>query len=141
MFIFLTCSQVLGCADLSSWLRPHTYPPDFRYITREELRSAMWQLAYHSRELNQEMRSPESAEQHRPEIVDHLRAMEQAAASLDKSGWPTNHPLIDMNLASFRRDLRVAREAVEHDPPNFLLAGPLAGTCVYCHGGGQSSDR
>ncbi len=54
--------------------------------------------------------------------------------TLDQSGWPTNHPNVDMNLPGFRRDLKFAREAVEHDPPNFLVAGPVIGACVQCHG-------
>ena len=69
------------------------------------------------------------------EIIENLQAMERAAGQLDQSGWPTNHPLIDMNLTKFLRDIRFARESVERDPPNFLLAGPLMGACVYCHGG------
>ena len=139
--LLIECVLALGCGDFARWLRPHTYPPDFRYVTRDQIRSTMWQLAYHSRELNQLMRSPEMAQQHRTEIGEHLRAMEQAAANLDQSGWPTNHPLVDMNLANFRRDLKFARESVERGPPNFLLAAPLSGACVYCHGGGQPGNR
>lgn len=127
--------QLLGCAGAAKQVRQFTYPPDFRYITREELRSTMWQLAYHSRELNQLMRGPDTPQQHRVEIIEQLRAMESAAGRLSQSGWPSNHPLIDMNLASFRQDIRTAREAVERDPPNFLLAAPVTGACVYCHGG------
>ena len=44
------------------------------------------------------------------------------------------HLLIDMNLPSFRRDLELAREAIEREPANSLLAGPITGACVYCHG-------
>jgi len=125
--------QVLGCTDVAKQVRQYTYPPDFRYISREELRSTMWQLAYHSRELNQLMRGPDTPQQHRDEIIEQLRAMEIAAASLAKSGWPSNHPLIDKRLPIFRQDLKTAREAVEHDPPNFLLVGRVTGACVYCH--------
>lgn len=95
----------------------------------------MWQLAFHSRELDRLIRSPETPLKNRSEILDQLVAMERAAEKLDRSGWPTNHPLIDMNLSNFRRDIRLAREAAERDPPNFMLASPLAGACVYCHGG------
>jgi len=125
--------QLLGCVDTAKQVRQYTYPPDFRYITREELRSTMWQLAYHLRELNQLMRGPDTPEQHRQEIIDQLRAMESAATRL--GGWPSNHPLVEMNLPSFRRDIRTAREAVERDPPDFLLAGAITGACVYCHRG------
>jgi hypothetical protein len=129
------CVELLGCAGVAKQVRQYTYPPDFRYITRDELRSTMWQLAYHSRELSQLMRGPDTPQQHRGEIIEQLRAMESAAARLGQSGWSSNHPLIDMNLPSFRRDIKGALEAVEHDPPNFLLVGPVTGACVYCHGG------
>ena len=135
VFFVVCLGFFVGCADLTRRLRQHTYPPDFRYISREQLQSTMWQLAFYSRELDRLIRSPETPVNHRSEILAQLRAMEQAAEKLDRSGWPTNHPLIDMNLSNFRRDIRLAREAVERDPPNFMLASPLAGACVYCHGG------
>jgi len=93
------------------------------------------ELAYHTRELNRLMRAPENPLQRRREIIANLQAMERAAGQLDQSGWPTNHPLIDMNLGNFLRDIRMAEQAVEREPPDFLLAAPLAGACVYCHGG------
>jgi hypothetical protein len=58
--------------------------------------------------------------------------MEAATRSLDTAGWPTNHPLIDMNMPKFRQDIRQAR-AVEHDPPNYAIVYSLTGACVYCH--------
>ena len=128
-------TQALACAGFGPWLRQYTYPPDFRYITPEELHSTMWQLAYHSRELHRLMSLSSTPQLYRSDILEQLRGMERAAEKLDQSGWPTNHPLVDMNLANFRRDIRTAREAVEREPPNFLLAGPLTGACVYCHGG------
>jgi len=134
--IFLTLTMAAsGCGGFGKWLRQYTYPPDFRYITPEELHSTMWQLAYHSRELHRLMRLSGDPQLYRGEILEQLRGMERAAEKLNQSGWPTNHPLVDMNLANFRNDIRTAREAVEREPPNFLLAAPLTGACVYCHGG------
>jgi hypothetical protein len=134
--IFLILStQALACAGFAPWLRQYTYPPDFRYITPEELHSTMWQLAYHSRELHRLMSLSDTPQLYRSDIFEQLRGMERATEKLDQSGWPSNHPLVDMNLANFKRDIRTALEAVEREPPNFLLAGPLTGACVYCHGG------
>ena len=134
-FAALLALQLIGCADFARWVRQYTYPPEFRYLERDEVRSTMRELAFHSRELNQLMQSSDGPQTQRTEIIMHLRAMEQAAEKLDQSGWPTNHPLIDMNLPSLRRDIKFAREAIEREPPNFLLAGPVTGACVYCHGG------
>jgi hypothetical protein len=134
-FAALIVLQLIGCADFARWVRQYTYPPEFRYLERDEVRSTMRQLAFHSRELNQLIQSSDGPQKSRSEIIMHLRAMEEAAQKLDQSGWPTNHPMIDMNLPSLRRDIKFAREAIEREPPNFLLAGPVTGACVYCHGG------
>jgi hypothetical protein len=135
LFAALLALSLMGCADFARWLRQYTYPPEFRYLEREEVRATMHQLASHSHALNQLIQSSDGPQAQRTEIIAHLKAMEEAAMRLDQSGWPSNHPMIDMNLPKFRRDLRFAREALERDPPNFLLAGPLTGACVYCHGG------
>ena len=132
--ILLLLAGIAGCTDVARWMRQYTYPPDFRYVERDQLRSAMWQLAYHSRELNRVMGVTDNQPPDRAAVIAQLQAMEQAASRLDTTGSRTNHPLIDMNLAKFRRDLRFAREAVERDPPNYLLASHLSGACVYCHG-------
>jgi hypothetical protein len=125
--------QISSCADFSAWVRQYTYPPTFHYITDEQLRSTMWRLAYHSRELRELMVSPDETAAHRAEVLQHLRVMEQATIDLNRTGWPTNHPLIDANRSSLLQDIRTAQEAVSRDPPNFLLAGAVSGACAYCH--------
>jgi hypothetical protein len=133
MILGLVLLQVLGCVGFAGWVRQYTYPPTFHYITDEQLRSTMWRLAYHSRELRELMVSPDETAAHRAEVLQHLRVMEQATIDLNRTGWPTNHPLIDANWSSLLQDIRTAQEAVSRDPPNFLLAGAVSGACAYCH--------
>ena len=135
LFTALMMLQLTGCADFARWVRQYTYPSEFRYVERDDVRSAMRQLAFHSRELNQLIQSDDASEQRRSEILSHLGAMEAAAEKLDQSGWPTNHPTIETNLPKFRRDLKFAREAIEREPPNYPFVGPVTGACSYCHGG------
>ena len=111
--------QLLGCADFAGWVRQYTYPPTFHYISTEQLRSTMWRLAYHSRELNQLLRSTGTIESNRKEILEHLGAMEQAATELNRTGWPSNHPLIDENRSNFLRDIKMAGDAIRREPPTF----------------------
>ena len=132
----LGASAFVGCIDFSAWMRRHTYPPEFQYITREQLSTAMWQLAQHVDELDRIMKGPAPIDEHRRrEIVQHLNAMERATGALGVEGWRSNHPLVDANLEMFRRDIVLAREAVEAYPPNYFMVGVLYGACVYCHGG------
>ncbi len=125
--------QASSCADFAARLRQHTYPPTFHYITDEQLRSTMWRLAYHSRALRELMTSPEETATQRAKVLEHLRLMEQATVDLNRTGWPTNHPLVDAKRSNFLQDIITAQDAVSRDPPNFLLAGAVSGACVYCH--------
>jgi len=133
MLAMVIAVQVSGCSDLARWVRQYTYPAEFRYVERQDVRGAMRELASHSRQLNDLLLQEDSPEKHRGEMIEHLRAMEQAAAKLDQSGWPTNHPKVDTNLPAFRRDLKLAREGIEREPPNYLLAVLLRGACDNCH--------
>ena len=137
LILLISCllgAQACSCADVGARLRQYTYPPTFHYISNEQLRSTMWQLAFHSRELRVLMASPEKTAVNRPEVLQHLRAMEQVMIDLNRTGWPTNHPMVDANRPSFLQDIRTAQDAVSRDPPNFFLAGALSGACAYCHG-------
>ncbi|HEX6174848.1 MAG TPA: hypothetical protein VF089_12595 [Candidatus Binatia bacterium] len=121
-----------SCANFAGRVREYTYPPAFHYITDQQLRSTMWQLAYHSRELRVLVPMKQETVQ-RDQVLHHLQAMEQVMIELNRTGWPTNHPMIDANLSTFLRDIRSAGDAVSRDPPNFFLAGAISGACAYCH--------
>jgi hypothetical protein len=133
IFAVFCIVQLSSCSDFARWLRQYTYPPDFRYIERDQLRTAMGQLARQVREIDEHMQAPVEPEQLRKDILEHLAAMEAAARNLNATGWPSNHERIDINLARFQRDIKLAREAVERDPPNYTLTYSVTGACVYCH--------
>ena len=134
--VFGTCLlalQISSCSDMAASVRRYTYPPTFHYITDEQLRAAMWRLAYHSRELRELITTPEETAVHRADILRHLQVMEQTATDLNRTGWPTNHPLIDAHRANLLRDIQGAQAAASRDPPNFFLASAVSGACFYCH--------
>jgi hypothetical protein len=110
--------QLSGCSDLARWVRQYTYPQEFRYVERQDVRGPMRELAEHSRQLNDLLLQDPAPLEHRGEMIDHLRAMEQAAAKLDQSGWSTNHPKVDKS-ADVRRDLGWPGSDRTW-PPNFL---------------------
>jgi hypothetical protein len=125
--------QLFACSDWAARARKYTYPPQFHYITDEQLRSTMWRLAFHSRELRQLTSSDEEITAHRAEILRHLQSMELAATELNRTGWPTNHPMIDQHRDDLLRDIKSAQHAVRREPPSFLLASSVSGACAYCH--------
>lgn len=131
--LFAGCFVAVG--DVAELTRRVTYPPDFRYVERQEIQGAMWQMALAARELNEFIVAEGGPSRHRDEILGRLQAMEAAASTLERDGRPTNHPMLEWHLPRLLRDIGAARTAVEREPPSFLLAATVAGTCLPCHSG------
>jgi len=51
------------------------------------------------------------------------------------SAAPDGEISLQRSHGAFRRDIEMARLAAERDPPNYFLAGSVAGSCSYCHEG------
>ena len=127
-------SALVACADVAAVVRRHTYPPNFQYITRDQLRSAMWQLADSVHALDAVMRQPGPIDaSRRADIEGRLRAMLDTTTVLQADGRPTNHPLLGEHLDRFRRDVTLALAGVNAEPPNYYLVGSVSGACLSCH--------
>lgn len=136
---------VMGaCAVAAPAVRKVTYAPDLRYLAGRQVSEVMGTLAKAAVELDALLRDETPATPAadlRGEVVRLLQVMEGAASDLD-AGPTTNHPVLDENLGLFRADLAAAREAAEVDPPNYFLAGSVAGSCLlYCHTGDRAHQR
>jgi hypothetical protein len=124
-----------GCG--ASWMesfRRNTYPPDFRYVSDEKLRSSMWLLGRETIELRHVLADPslsEATRRTRAELM--LGGMEDTVRKIGPEQWSSNHPELQSGLQALETDLHAAREAVLHDPPNYFLAGSVSGACSYCH--------
>jgi len=124
---------VLGCRGSASRIRDYTYPPDFRYIEQHELDTAMGRLAVAVERLNGRLRTSQTGDAGVQEaVVAELGEIGVIAGQL-AGGVGTNHPWLDQHLGAFQQDIELARRAATHDPPNYYLAGNIAGACGYCH--------
>lgn len=133
-FVLLVASGASCQSRLADSLRQTTYPPSFRYVPETELRSAMWLLGHQSLALRELLRGgAESGSDQRSQIVLLLADMEQTVEQLGPDPGSSNHPQLGEGLQTLADDLRAARTAAEHDPPNYFLAGSVSGACLYCH--------
>jgi hypothetical protein len=124
-----------GCgSSLGDLLRSHTYPPDFRYVSPDQLRSSMWVLGSETIELRGVLADPalsEATRRTRAELL--LSGMETTVQKIGPQQWSSNHPEMKEALEALERDIHMARESVNHEPPNYFLAGSVSGGCLYCH--------
>lgn len=126
-----------GCSDAARTARRYTYPPDFAYVERTAIRTAMGRLAASVNALNEILRQESLSEADRQNIVGLLAQMEAAARDLEAPAQRTNHPMLDTKLPAFQRDVELALRAARDEPPNYFLAGAVAGSCFYCHERGR----
>jgi hypothetical protein len=109
-------------------------PVPIETVSKAELHARMRALADHAAEIDALLRS---AKPPRTAVVMQLSQMEVIALSLSDDDARSIHPMLWKNIELFRRDLASARRAAEQEPPNYFLAGTVAGACGYCHGPGM----
>ena len=123
-----------GCGDTAGLIRQVTYPPDFNYVTGEELRSSMDQLGYQLQRLDLALVPAEAGRPvERQEVLDVLSSIERIGANLRAGEGGSNHPFLEDHMSDFVVEVGRARIAALMNPPSYYLAGRVAGGCVNCH--------
>ncbi len=134
LFLALTVLVSNGCSDLASTVRKITYPPDFKYVSGQELRSNMHQLAFQLQQLDQALTEDDAlhADQQR-QVLETLRSIETISSRLLAGEAGSNHPFLYDHMSDFVNDVSQARNAASLDPPRYYLAGRVSGSCANCH--------
>lgn len=81
-----------ACSDPGAMIRKATYPPDFKYVSGQELRSRMNQLAYQVQLLDGALVESNNPAVQRQEVLDILRDIERIGTSLRAGESGSNHP-------------------------------------------------
>jgi hypothetical protein len=107
VLVALLCAGVVfGCAQI----RKATYPNDYVYLERDQLRSKMVLLSFY----------------------DLLNKIKGLTAEFG-GGVTTNHLVIDEHIDDFKIDVSNAIRDARANPPNYYALGRLTGSCVGCH--------
>ena len=110
------------------------YPVDFHYITKQEIRSTMGELATEVVALDallSKQGGPTADD--REKVLEILSRMRTLAGQL-KTGWRSSHPRLDRYAPQLRSEIDRARDEVRmFDPPSYYRVGQLVGACTYCH--------
>lgn len=131
MLLAMLCTSVLlGCATI----RKATYPQDYVYLERKQVRSEMALLSLYLRQIDEILldNTAISSDQ-QARIVSILESIDASADKLGASGIVTNHLVIDQYMDRFKSDVSVALNDVRADPPSYFALGKLSGGCVACH--------
>lgn len=110
------------------------YPPDFKQLSRAEIQGAMRQMAQQVTVLDDALRDSSLPEPDRQQqVLASLDGIRAAASGLGARGQDTSHYMLDKLLPQFLADVEGARAAAAATPPQYYLAGSVAGSCMACH--------
>lgn len=125
----LAMSVAFGCAQI----RKVTYPRDYVYLERKEIRSKMALLGLYVRHLDEALvDTAVSSDERQQRVVDLLDKMAALTAEFG-SGVTTNHLVIDDHVDEFKSDVNSAIYDARANPPNYVAASRLIGSCLGCH--------
>ena len=125
---------LVGCNDIAATFRKFTYPPDFTYVSTDELQSHMQQLAFELQQLDAELADETGGSPGlRQNVVEKLRNIERIGSSIQAGEAGSNHPFLQDDMANFLANVRQARMAATLNPPRYYMAGRISGGCVNCH--------
>ena len=125
---------ILGCAgEPLERVRAATYPPDFHYITKQEIRTTMGALASEVYGLDSIMRQPGGPRLEDREIVIEILSRMQTLSRQLKRRERSNHPRIREHAPHLQRDIERALLSARREPPYYYHAGLVSGSCNYCH--------
>ena len=128
----LLLSLLWACANPEQ-LRQHTYPPNFRYISKDEVRGTMSGLAVQINALDELLMDETVAPGDRERVVEILSEMQLLARDLDRGGNRSNHPRIDRYAPRLQDDIGRALRSARSQNPDYYYAGTISGACSYCH--------
>jgi hypothetical protein len=119
---------------LASVIRAATYPPDFNYVSGEELQNSMDQLGFYLQQLDQALEPVSGgAGVQQQEVIAVLGNIERIGTNLRAGDAGSNHPFLEDHMSDFVIQVGRARLAAMANPPSYYLAGRVAGGCVNCH--------
>jgi len=124
----------LGCAGTSlKDVREMTYPPNFHYISNDEIRATMAAMAVEVEALDRIMWQRDgSPEVDRERVIETLIRLDSLASRLKRREQSNQHQ-IQIHAPQLVDDIDRALFAARLEPPSYYYAGLVAGACSYCH--------
>ena len=123
-----------ACQATLEGVRQVTYPPDFNYISRDELSDTMQQFALYTTLLERGLQNaPQVSTEQRRSAIAILGKMEQLSLQLGTENLTSNHDMVSHNIDRFRQKIVDARLALQQQPPNYYKAGAVSAYCLSCH--------
>ena len=126
----------IGCAQTAENVRKVTYPPNFKYISKSQLKTKMGSLLEQVQILDNTLLIDENDAEQTPDqttIIMALTTIERTANELDARQVGSNHPFLMDQMGSFLNRVRDAKFAAMQTPPHYDPIDRVIEGCARCH--------
>lgn len=136
--IFVLVLTLSGCSGMYSSMRKVTYPQDFKYLEKADLRSDMGKMAIQVSLLDSALAKTMVSDAGEPELVrdeilSALNNISRIASPLQSGSAGSSHPFMEDFMGDFVSEVDKARVAASLAEPRYYFAGKVAGACASCH--------
>lgn len=125
--LFIGC--VAGCAQI----RQLTYPQDFTYLEKKEVKNLMKMMGDSVGRLGQFVAKDSASLLKQQQVVAELGKLEDITSRLSGGHKETNQIFISDHIEQFISDVGTAKMFAKTTPPNYSKAKEITNSCQVCH--------
>ena len=130
LLAIVVVASIAGCAQI----RKLTYPEDFVYLEKKEVKALMRRMADGIVRLEQlVIEAPSSDATRQQNVIAELSSLESIATRLSGGHKQTNQFVISDHIETFISDVGIAKMFARNSPPNYGKAKEITNSCQACH--------
>jgi len=129
LLVAIIAVSILSCSQI----RKLTYPEDFTYLEKEQVKTLMKQMGDSVGRLGQLVANDAKSETKQQQVLTELSTIESITARLSGGHEQTNQIFIRDHIEQFISDVGTAKLYVKTTPPDYSKAKKITNSCQECH--------
>jgi len=129
LLVAIIAGGILSCSQI----RQLTYPEDFTYLEKEQVKTLMKQMGDSVGRLGQLVANDAKSETKQQQVLTELSTIESITARLSGGHAQTNQIFIRDHIEQFISDVGTAKLYVKTTPPDYSKAKKITNSCQECH--------
>jgi len=129
LLAMLLVGSFVGCSQI----RQLTYPEDFTYLEKKQVKALMREMNDSLQQLGQQVSKTPPAEIDSQQVLNSLSEIESITSKIIGGHSQTNQLFISEHIEQFVSDVGTAKMYVKSSPANYSKARDITNSCQECH--------
>ena len=125
----LLVGSIVGCSQI----RQLTYPEDFTYLEKKQVKALMSEMNDSVLRLGHQVSKTPPAEIDSQQVLNSLSEIESITSKIIGGHSQTNQLFISEHIEHFVSDVGTAKMYVKSSPPIYSKARDITNSCQECH--------